>query len=408
VTENQVCRKVRIFPNKEQRELLERCANAHRYFYNQANRWMKDQLDLPKEERSKGYTCLPTARKAVLTPDKQLTEENMWQKEVPYDTRQLAIKALLAAYKTSFALAKKGLVTHFDVSYKRKHSPTKEFYVDKKALNVDTLCIFPRRLKAKSKLRTRKRIKRSLAEIMKDNSIQDFVVTRNAANHWHLCLPYKKKASTYVEPKYQDVFLDPGVRTFNTFYSPEGVCGKLGDRYVEGLMKDGVRVDMFTSNRFKKTDGDTSRFVHSKKTRKNMKRRCSLLRTKIKNRVSDLHWKSASVLTDNFQNIYIPSFESQSMAGSENRLISSRSVRKMLTLSHYSFRMKLEHMCRMKGRRLTVVTEEFTSKTCGMCGVINAGLGGDRMFRCSHCENTIDRDLGAARNICLKVFTERA
>ena len=49
--------------------------------------------------------------------------------------------------------------------------------------------------------------------------------------------------------------------------------------------------------------------------------------------------------------------------------------------------------------------EPFTSKTCGSCGKLNAGLGGDRVFHCSSCDLYIDRDMNGARNIFLRNFS---
>jgi hypothetical protein len=59
-------------------------------------------------------------RKAIIVSDSELTEENLWQKEVPYDTRQLAIDQILAAYKSCFALKNKGYIEQFDVKFKSK------------------------------------------------------------------------------------------------------------------------------------------------------------------------------------------------------------------------------------------------------------------------------------------------
>ena len=44
-----------------------------------------------------------------------------------------------------------------------------------------------------------------------------------------------------------------------------------------------------------------------------MNRRLSLLRTKIKNKIRDLHWKTANFLCKNFETIIIPEFETQKL-----------------------------------------------------------------------------------------------
>ena len=53
--------------------------------------------------------------------------------------------------------------------------------------------------------------------------------------------------------------------------------------------------------------------VHSK-TRYAMKKRCALLRTKVTNKVRDMHWQSASFLTKKYKIILIPIFKTQQIA----------------------------------------------------------------------------------------------
>ena len=43
-------------------------------------------------------------------------------------------------------------------------------------------------------------------------------------------------------------------------------------------------------------------------------------------------------------------------------------------------RMRLEDICRRRGRNLYVVNEAYTSRTCGRCGEINKNLGGKKYF----------------------------
>lgn len=363
---------------------------------------MKETLNKEADDRPKGYTTLPHVRGAVVTSDADLEDNELWQKEIPYDVRQLAVKQLLAAYKTCFTQHKNKTITNFNVSYKSKKDPTQVFYCPKKCFNLKTLSIFPRRLKKNKTLRIRKKCLRSFHRALGDASIQDFVVIRNNGA-WYLCLPYKKQESAHTIAPYQHVFLDPGVRTFQTYYSPEGVCGKLGEQYATSQIKPLLqKVDALQSVQDRK-----KQLCFRTKTISHLKKRASLLRTKIKNKVRDLHWKTASMLTDNFQSIHIPIFETKPMSITTKRNINRSTVRSMQTLSHYTFRQRLEHLCHVKNRTLVVVHEEYTSITCGRCGVKNDGLGGNPVFCCNVCDfGPIDRDLHAARNICLKYITE--
>jgi putative transposase len=98
-------------------------------------------------------------------------------------------------------------------------------------------------------------------------------------------------------------------------------------------------------------------------------------------------------------------FETQKMATRLHRRIRSKTARDMLTWSHYSFRQRLLHKAReFPGCHIHIATEEYTSKTCGQCGILNAKLGGSKVFCCGQCGYTADRDANAARHILLLKF----
>jgi putative transposase len=361
---------------------------VHRFFYNKGNAFLKE---VSGTEEFKKSLSLISLRKKVLKSDADLTEEESWQKEVPYDTRQLSLKQLVTSYKTSLALKKKGLIQSFDVAFLKKKSPRQVFYVDKGALKVDDqgdLHVFPRRLKEKKKIRQRKRDKKKLKEFLEGSIDCDVVVQKMDCGKWYVCIPKEKERPIYESPKYQSVFLDPGVRTFQTFYSPEGICGKIGDDY-------GVN---FVAPLLEKHDLMQSL---------GKSKRCSLLRTKVRNIVDDLHRKTARFLCDCFQSIVIPPFETQNIVmipKTTRRKITSKTARNMMTLSHYRFQQCLKDQAKKYQRQVFIVDEAYTSKTCGCCGTLNESLGSSKVFRCS-CHLEIDRDLHAARNLCLKTMT---
>ena len=67
---------------------------------------------------------------------KNLTKENMWQKEIPYDTRELAIRRLHKSYVTSMALMKSGNIKNFDIKFMKKREVSKSFEVNKNAIEI--------------------------------------------------------------------------------------------------------------------------------------------------------------------------------------------------------------------------------------------------------------------------------
>jgi len=134
-----------------------------------------------------------------------------------------------------------------------------------------------------------------------------------------------------------------------------------------------------------------------------MKKKAAKLRRRVRNLVNEVHRKTAKLLVAEFDTILIPTFEVSKMVECDDRNISSKTVRQMLNWRHYAFRQLLHAKAReMPGVRVIEVTEEYTSKTCGRCGITNHTLGTAKVFHCPHCGLHVDRDANGARNIFLK------
>jgi transposase len=73
----------------------------------------------------------------------------------------------------------------------------------------------------------------------------------------------------------------------------------------------------------------------------------------------------------------------------------------MSFLLHYKFKQRLMAKAADRGVRVLIVSEHYTSKTCGRCGEVNEDLGAARTFECESCFAYIDRDCNGA----LKYFT---
>jgi putative transposase len=322
-----------------------------------------------------------------------------WQKDVPYDTRQLAIKDALTAVKGCLTKLKQGDIKCFDLSFRSKKAPSQSFKVNPKALNGEKFSIFINRLKKNSQLRIHKR---DVHKWLEDGTVDgEFTVLRTCqGKKWYVCLPRSRseEVPVYHLASYQNVFLDPGVRSFQTFYSPEGVCGKIGGEALNRELKAlSSRHDKLWSVAY--TPGSVG-----SKTKNRLLKRCAVIRSTIKNKVDDLHNQTCSFLGKNFQNVFLPEFKVSDMV-IKDRSLGSKITRKMLQLSHGAFREKILSYAKAKGFNVFLVREDYTTKTCTRCGNQKV-MGGLETYRCEKCNLTIDRDYNGARNICLLVSSQ--
>lgn len=342
----------------------------------------------------KGILKREVLRPMVMRSDKDVPEgdHEEWQKQVPYDTRQEAINDVITAYKSCITKLKNNQITSFDFRFKsKKRSLQETFRVNKKALDPSTFSFFKNRLKGKnaSKIRMRKRdVKKFLEDQTTDGN---FLITKVKPDIWYLCLPRTKDKKEFENPVYHSVFLDPGVRTFQTFYSPDGICGKIkSDQSIHTIAK---KHDVLWSVSDQKTI--------SLKTKKRLRQRCARLRHKLKNKINDLHWQTCSFLCNTFQNIILPDFKvSQMVNGSP---LGSNVTRSMLQLSHGKFKERLQYYGKTKNRNVLIVKEHYTTKTCGCCGNLKE-MEAKKTYVCPRCGTIIDRDYNGARNICLKLL----
>ena len=387
----QYTRKMRIFPNTEQKELFNKCLGASRYFYNQGVAMVEKKL------KQGDHTVFnrQILRRLVMKRDSELNENDKmnWQKDRPYDTRDEAIADVLVAYKSAFTNLRNGNIKSFNISFKsKKNKTTESFKVNIDAFNFENMTIFSSRLN--KNVRKLKFKKQELKNFKKPE--QFFIVLKTRPNYWYICFPQIKEKPIYDNPVYKSVFLDPGVRTFQSFYSPDGICGKIANGQfqdqLEKLAKKHDQLHSCISN------------CHVSKTKRHLKDRCAKLRLKIKNKVDNLHWQTCSFLCKTFQNIFLPLFEVSKMV--EGSPLGSKITRKMLQLSHGKFRERLKWYGQTKNRNVYIIDEYYTTKTCGNCGIINPNVGSSKTFKCDHCHYKVDRDLGAARNICLRLMTK--
>jgi putative transposase len=179
-------------------------------------------------------------------------------------------------------------------------------------------------------------------------------------------------------------------------YFSEQAYGWLGDDSNLFIQKLCFRLDKLVS-RLSKAKSQQKR---------RLKKAASRLRCKIKNLVKELHYKTARFLVDNFDVILLPTFETSQMVSKSRRKLRNKSVRQMLTLSHYEFKTFLKWKAWEQSKTVIDCNEAYTSKTVSWTGEIVKNLGGARTIKSLSTLMKMDRDLNGARGIFLRALVD--
>ena len=210
--------------------------------------------------------------------------------------------------------------------------------------------------------------------------------------YW-LTVPYPAQCDIETPSGDGVVALDPGVRTFLTYFS-ETDCGKIGYRAFGGIQRLCHWLDNLTSRTAAQSNP---------KRRRRMRQAQERLRQRIHNLVDELHWQVARWLTGNYKVILLPTFETQDMARRAGRRIRSKTARMMLSFRHYEFKRRLRWKAWQRGALVIDVNEAYTSKTRSWDGTVNTRLGGARVIR-DESGFGMDRDVNGARGIFLRAL----
>ena len=206
---------------------------------------------------------------------------------------------------------------------------------------------------------------------------------------YFLCVPYVEKKKTR-DPSGRIVALDPGVRDFMTFFS-EDSFGWLGQQCINRIQRLCQHCDNLLSRATRE----------KRPLRRALRKAANRIKVKIRNLIDELHKKIAHFLVTDFDIILLPTFETKQMSKRGARKLRKKSVRQMLTLSHYRFKVFLKKKAKEYGVQVIDVCEAYTSKTVSWTGEIVANLGGSKVIKASE-GHRMDRDLNGARGIFIK------
>jgi putative transposase len=362
VCENTVTKskRIKIYPNKEQRIHLKRWFAASRKSYNETVQYLKQ-----KDTKANWITIKLWLLKTV--PD--------WCKNTPFQVKAIAIKDACTAVKNAkIKFRKTG--DENEVKFRSIKAPVQSIYIPKSAIKENSIYV-----NILGKL--------DFMEPLPENVMDSRLLYQNG--NYYLCVSHTVK-TTQQNSQARVVSLDPGIRTFQTFFS-ETSCGKIGKYSIGRIQRLCSYLDDLIS-RISKQKG-------SRKAR--MRRAANRMRIKIRNLISEIHWKTARFLCTNFDVIILPTFETSQMVLKGKRKLRSKSVRQMLTYSHFLFKQRIKHKANELGKLVIDSCEAYTSKTASWTGEMKK-IGGAKTITSNGI--TLDRDINGARGIFLRALVD--
>lgn len=379
VTKNSVMglKKVRFVPTEDQRLLLKEWMGTSRYMYNRTVHAIENEKQKVNFFRVRNR----------LVPKKKLKQRDEWLLRTPKDVRADSVKDVITAYKSAFTNMRQGHIKRFHMRFRSKKREASEW------INIPHTSIAP--TDDGKGVHVFKRYMKSPL-VLKGDTLQSVdhdckIHHSKETNRWYLLIPVKHTVAENQGTRKPVVSIDPGVKTFLTLYDPTGTVTK----FAHGDMKNVI------VPHYLKTDGLISAAAkcNSKRTKRNLKFRIALRRAKLKNRIHDIHTRAAKHLVTNYDTVLIPDMGTSRMV---QRMVGKTNRRTLLGWSHYQFIQRLTYYGQKHRCNVQVVTEEYTSKTCGACGALHPTLGNGDVYCCKKCGACIDRDTNGARNILLK------
>ncbi|AOY84790.2 transposase [Moorena producens JHB] len=349
-----------MFLNPEQRTMVRQWFGVSRYVFN------KTVKILENGEVKANWLAIKTGI---------LNDLPEWCKTVPYQIKSIAIKDACTAVREAKKKYKKTAQIN-RVKFRSRKNPVQSCYIPKSA--VSSKGIYHTKLD-----------ELTFAETLPDNICDCRLTSTNG--DYYLVVPYKT-THTKTENQGRVVALDPGVRTFLTFFSETSV-GKIGHGDFSRVQRLCQHLDNLIS-KVSKAKG---------KQKRRMRKAARRMVIKIQNLVNELHHKAARFLVDNFDVILLPTFETSQMSKKRNRKLKSQTVRNLLSFAHYRFKEFLKHKATENEKIVVDVCEAYTSKTVSWTGEL-INIGGSKIIKSKIDGQVMDRDINGARGIFLRAL----
>lgn len=361
--------KYRIYPNKEQRNLIVRHFGACRWVYNYG---LQRKIET-YQQTGKGISKFEISKEL---PSLKKKEETKWLNEINSQSLQSSLENLDKAF-TKFFKEKKGFP-----KFKSKKNNRKSFCIPQSFV-IDFNSNKIKIPKCKTWIKTK--IDRNI-----EGKIKQATILQTPTGKYFVSIlveidkefPESKPIS-----ENQAIGVDLGIKTFATL--------------SDGIEIKNPRNLKNSLGRLKKLQRQFSRKKKGSNNRDKVRKKVAILHEKVSNQRHDFLHKTTYFLVKNYDTICLETLKPKNMM--KNHCLAQA----LSDIAIGTFNQFIEYKAKWHGSNILRIGQfEPSSKMCG-CGFVNSDLKlSDRMWTCKNCGTTNDRDLLAARNIKRFAFSK--
>jgi putative transposase len=354
--------KFRIYPNKQQTEMLNKHFGCTRFIYNWALDYSKNQYKLNKKSFSRFniQSQLPTLKQQA---------ETQWLKEVNSQSLQCAIKNLDSSFKRFFKKQSK-----FPTFHKKRNKQS--FQIPQNVIiDLEKSTVSIPKVDGEIDVVFHRKI---------DGTIRSATISKTPSDKYFISLCVENDSTIpnkYSLNKDKAVGIDLGIKDFAMLSN--GI--KIPNPNINKNYED--RKAVLQNRAANKELGSRNRYKANLKVNK--------IYEKINNKKSDfLHQLSSKLIREN-QTICLEDLNVSGM------MKNHKLAKAIQSCSWSEFVRQLTYKAEWYGNNIIRINRfSPSSKMCSNCGCIKDDLRlVDRNWKCSHCECEHDRDVNAAKNI---------
>jgi len=348
--------KVRLYPNEEQRILIERHFGSCRFVWNHFLEIRNKYYAEHKKEKKKGLTAFDTM-KMLTTLKKEIT----WLNEINSQSLQHSLVELDKAFRSFFK--------HNTAYPAFKSKKDKQYFIIPSGFKaIGNKLIIPKFTEG-----IEYRDKSSIPE-----NIKQIIITKDV-DRYYASIQYETNEEL-VRGK-GSVGIDMGIKHLLTT--------------SDGIQIKPLNILRKKEKKLKREQRRLSRKEKGSHNRKKQIVKVQKIHQQIRDARTDFNHKVSTAIAKHYGTVVVEDLNIQGMA--QNHKL----AKSILDQGWYQFKKMMEYKLQRRGEEIIKIgTFDPSSKMCSKCGNIKHDLKlSDRIYHCDVCGLTIDRDLNAAINI---------